>query len=394
MTRTEVVFRVQRRISSLQWTSQHERRVLHYIQAQTSPKKRLRWSVVLALVLVMVTLVAAATVLGWRLLGERTMELDPLASSGFAGWSLENKQALVQAMRDHEMDVSAFDNLDALSQSELDTELTKRLSAYWPGHLANESGNILEGIRGPFYTWSLEDKAWFTQQLIINNRLGQADEMNLVPDMEDFTFEEAKTLAVSRLTREYSHIEENTLAQFSTYASFYSLQSQPDVKYWSITFRDAYGAIHYQAIFQADGSSVKLSRAPTREETLETQRKNLSEASDRQSKIDALEQEKGPQLFWSLEEKAELFGAPLPGAEDISLETALSIAKQAIVEKFGASQSTLDSLRFGVYFMKNADSKDCYAFSFMAGDSIAYSVEVEASTGKVLLLTGTGDGNG
>lgn len=394
MARTDMVCCVQRRISSLQWTPQHERRVLHLIQVKTPRRKRLRMSAMLALALAMLTLVAAASVLGWRLFGERAMELDPFTSSGFAGWPIESKQALVQAMRDNGMDVSAFDGLDALAQNELDAELAKRLSAYFPGHLAHESANILEGIHGPYYAWSLEDKAWFTQQLIKNNRLGEADEINLVPGHDDFTLEDAKALAVNHLVRAYPPIDENTLAQFSACPAFYSLRSQPGVKYWNIAFRDAYGAIHYQAVFRADGSDVKVSRAPTQEEFHEALRKTSNEAIGRQNRIAALEQQKGPQLFWSLEDKAEILGAPLPGANDIPLETALSLARQAIMDKFGISQSELDALRFGVYFMKNADVKDCYAFTFTEGDSFVYSVEVEASTGKILLLNGPGEGNG
>lgn len=166
------------------------------------------------------------------------------------------------------------------------------------------------------------------------------------------------------------------------------------IRCWKIDFRDADGAIRYQVIFEADGSKVKLSRTPTQQENLAAQSRNAHEASARQSRIAALEQEKGPQLFWSLEDKAEIFGAPLPKADDISPEKALSIAKQAIVDKYGVSKSKLNALRFGVYFMKNADVKDCYAFTFVEGEAFVYSVEVEAATGKILLLTGNGEGNG
>lgn len=398
--KAELTMQVGRRLDSLQWTPQMEQNVLRHIQEHTKPKTRYRLSVVVALVMLMVLLLATATaaLLGWKPFAARVMELEPGSLRGFSGWSLESKLALVDEMREADMDVSIFADIDHMSETEQDAWLTKNLKEIWSGELSYASGNILEHIRGPFYTWSLEDKAWYSQQLLDNNRIGSTDMVNLLPGPDALSTEEVILKAEDFLLKEYGAIATENLRKLTPSIAFYRIPNQPGFVFWRVDYRDEFGAIHYTVTFQEDGSNPVMNRLPTKEEFEKILQDTIDYAERNADRIQHLEQEKGDQLFWSLEEKAEYLGSPLPSDKDMPLLEAQQLAKNAIMKRFGLSSNDLDALPWGAYYSyyetEAMTTVPAYSITFVVDNLNLYGVIVNAATGEILLLQGPDEGNG
>lgn len=399
MNKADISVRVRRRLSGLRWTRQQELAIMNHIHMNTKPKHKLRLSAVIAVALLVMTLLTtAAAFMGWPPFGERVMELESWSSSGFEGWSVENKLALIEEMEKAGIDTGEFDEVIGLPSERMSEMLTLKLSEIWSGELAVASVNILEKILGPYYTWSLEEKAWYSQQLLKHGRISNEDIINELPGSDDLTVDEAKQLASQMLTDGYDHVDAAYLSQLTPYVSFYSLSARPEARNWEITFRDAYGAVKLSAVFQPDGSNPTLSRVPTPEEAKESARISSEEAEALNEKLKRLEGELGPQLYWTLQQKAEYLGDPMPGDNSISLEGALSRAKEAIAGKYNVSEELISSLRYGVYFVPYITELDkqgnYFAFTFVSGKDILYSVGVDSENGNIVIIQGPGEGNG
>lgn len=111
-----------------------------------------------------------------------------------------------------------------------------------------------------------------------------------------------------------------------------------------------------------------------------------------------LENQYGPQLYWTLEEKAQRLGHKLPGPQDITPDKALALARAALIEGLGLSQKEAEAVPYGVFFVtyqaKDSAAADSYAFTFEVDALNAYAVSVDAITGEIVLLQGPGDANG
>lgn len=400
MIKAEISMRVGRRIASLQWTPHMEQKVLRHMREHTKPKAHYRLSLVLATILLMALLLATATaaLLGWQPFANRVLQLEPESPDGFRGWPLESKLALVEEMRAADMDVSMFSDIIQNPKDDQDALLTQKLEQVWSGELAYASGNILEHVRGPFYTWSLADKAWFSRKLIENNRLSEADEINLLPGPTDYSRENAVQKAESLLLAAYGHINRETLYQLMPAVYYYQLQKQPETNFWKVEYRDDHGAILYTATFQADGANPVLTRIPTEQELAEATRQSEREATELETKIRRLESEKGDALYWSLQDKAEHLGDKLPSPDDLPPEEALRRAREAIVARYDVTMDEVEALPWGVYFMeyqtKSLAFADYYAFTFVVDEMHQYSVGIDAKSGDIVLIQSPGEGNG
>lgn len=126
-------------------------------------------------------------------------------------------------------------------------------------------------------------------------------------------------------------------------------------------------------------------------------------------KLSSLVDEKGEMMYWTFEERAELdkmlldAGFPfaeegisinlLPADDDISQEKALSLAEQAIYDKYGVSSKEMSQYYQFVYFQISPNYSDntLYHFQFDVHPDRAiepldsFSVYLDSKTGNILL---------
>ena len=105
------------------------------------------------------------------------------------------------------------------------------------------------------------------RKLIENNRLSEADEINLLPGPTDYSREDAVQRLRAYCWLLWAHQPE-TLHQLMPAVYYYQLQEQPG-NFWKVEYGDDHGAILYTATFQADGSNPVLTRIPTEQEMAE-----------------------------------------------------------------------------------------------------------------------------
>lgn len=385
---------VSRRIAALRWTDQLEQSVLQTIRGQTAHPSRRRLALAITFTLVLVSVTASALLFNWHPFGEKVLVLGN-ARDGFATWSLENETALVKEMEAAGRDTSAFPDVQGKSEKDANAALTSALDKAWSGEHAWASMNILENVLGHFDTWSLTDKAWLSVQLDKNVLLTDTDEVNVLPSGSDMSEQTVLNNGKAMVLAAYGHVKREELDSLIPCLSFYYHQTNPAQRFWQVNFRNALQEVVYSVVFEANGSNPVVKREPTDEEFTQQQSQHDKEVLEQAALIEKMEAEKGPMAYWPLEDKAFIDGHSVPTADEIQVDQAVQIAVEALKEKYVFSQSEIEGMPMGMFFVDLTGTERRYSINFDAGNHQPNdSVAIDAKTGEVLAVYGPDNVNG
>ncbi len=383
---------IKRRLAGLTWNQSNTNSVLEQMSKKRSSVK-LRRFVYVALILLLVTSTVFA-ITTWKPFVEKVIQLES-GGNGFDSWSLEAKRKLVQEMRAYGMDIPELPETDhSEDEDTYEEQLNEALARIWNGENGMVAINILEHVMGPFWTWSFEDRAWVSQQLLNNKLLSPTDEINLIPTNTDMRPTEVTALAENAILTQFADVNKRHLMTYQPYVSYYKLPGDITSNWWRVDYRDGEGTIWYTVTFRTNRKNLVVSRIPPASERERAQQNYEEWVLQQEALKNRMEKEKGLMLFWSLEDKALFEGNLLPEANEVQPEEAVKAAKAAITQKYDISQDELEKLPYGMYFSTIGTGYRAYSISFVCDEGPTYNAIVNASTGEVTEVRGPGDENG
>ena len=186
-----------------------DRDVLRHVRGEIKVKKKLSVGFVLVIVLALaaVTALAAMTLNAYY---EKVIEKESEIGR-IQDWSTADKIALVNWMVEAgiqlEPELVASLQGDQLNDEEKEQLVSEIINGYYPardGILTTV--DIIAKDKGPIGTWSLEDKAWYSEMQAKYNH-DVTNTRNILPDGDDLSEEEAVRIAFEYYQQTYGLTE-------------------------------------------------------------------------------------------------------------------------------------------------------------------------------------------
>lgn len=441
-----IVRAVDARLSGLTGDPWMARRVVARAQEQF-PKRRKKRAVALivAAVLALAGVGALAASLLWR---DQAASMKQIEQSGgdYAGWSIEDKAALVRALVDsgHLMQGGETERLFDEGTPEAERHaIADALLLALTGQTAVEEISvdiITYAVMGAEDTWTPEERVWWQQLTRRFDGDDGADDTFLVPD--DGVITEAEAVAAAReAILSAQNLEDGALDAALPVADLYVTQQQPDRPRWNVQFKlfregsDSYVERVYSAVVDARSGEVLSDTGATHPDEAAAQQIAARPDTPLLEAIDAMAESVQRDIAsfpaWPLALKAEYardiaprvraivdggdlaplcrsedpdlyviaaaaYDYGLPGEGDLAQEDALERAREAVRERFGLSQEALSRYTdVLVYF--DATDPDAPLWRFVlqpemgARDALGqaqydlrYRVEIASRTGAVV----------
>jgi len=325
--------------------------IMRKVRGETVVKKKLSIGLVFAIVL----LLAAATALAvtiWNMVGERAVQLEAEQGSLYE-WDTETRISFVNDLHAlgmvlPEAEIAKMNDV-SLPLEQRHAVATKIIVDLYGGEARREDAishiDVLEKEKGPFETWSLEDKAWYSQTLEKYNFLGwdNWDNMgyNVLPGKNDITREQAVQMAADAISSAYG-VSLSDIPANEASVSFCLRSKGNPIPFWEITF-----AGFSTVLLTPSGEITSDQYTGTPFEVAEQQRIWDMEAADNATLRRKMEEEYGLEQYrWPLEAKAMVF-APnhrMPIDSDMDVETAISRTKEALMSTYGFDERYFDNL--------------------------------------------------
>lgn len=441
-----IVRAVDARLSGLTGDPWMARRVVARAQEQF-PKRRKKRAVALivAAVLALAGVGALAASLLWR---DQAASMKQIEQSGgdYAGWSIEDKAALVRALVDsgHLMQSGETERLFDEGTPEAERHaIADALLLALTGQTAVEEISvdiITYAVMGAEDTWTPEERVWWQQLTRRFDGDDGADDTFLVPDGGVIT--EAEAVAAAReAILSARGLEEDALDAALPVADLYVTQQQPDRPRWNVQFKlfregsDSYVERVYSAVVDARSGEVLSDTGATHPDEAAAQQIAARPDTPLLEAIDAMAESVQRDIAsfpaWPLALKAEYtrdiaprvraivdsgdltpldngagpnlyviaaaaYDYGLPGEGDLAQEDALERAREAVRERFDLSREAL-SLYTDVFVYFDATDPDAPLWRFVlqpemgARDALGqaqydlrYRVEIVSRTGAVV----------
>jgi len=237
-----------------------QKRILQQVRGEIVVKKKLSVGLVMLIVLVLTTVTALALVT-WKAVVENVMAIESENGRGsFGTWSLDEKLRLIESIRSSGIGLPQ-DKVDSLQDKSLtESEKEQIATAILTERYGREDmighKSIMEKEKGSFDTWSIEDKAWYTEQLSKHGLLGYDQEKYLLPGSGDIQEEEAVSLAKKTMLEKFVLLE-GSLDTFPVEASFMQNNQFGEDPVWLIQFTAVDGL--YTVVFTGQGKLMYLS---------------------------------------------------------------------------------------------------------------------------------------
>ena len=281
-------------------------RVLQQAKGEEPMAKKISFTLVFAIVLVILTATAVATTLLWRDAGEKVAPLE--GENGYYDtWEPGTKVKLVQALydlgelKDNE-DAQRVVSGEGLTEEETNALCDKIMTEYIDGTVDVVTlDSILEKLNGDISTWSMEDKVWYNELLERNGMLSADHEDYILPQAGEIG--ELEAIRIAREFLEAAGAE--ILPEARPEATMTTNDEYPGSRHWSVVFWQGYTTPSADVL--ADGTV----------------------------------------LFYSINDftRLYLYGAATPDADAIPKEKALELGKQAILDRCPVQESELTGLR-------------------------------------------------
>jgi len=236
-------------LSWLDWTPEDSHKMLRQMRGETKVKKKLSLALVLALAICLLAATALAVTL-WKNYYDQIARNEGEIGY-FDSWSGEKRAEFVLAMQSEGL-VFDQEQIEKLKSGEVSDADKARIATdlildKYPGMREDTitAISILEAEKGILPTWSMEDKAAYTQMLVKTNTLGYDEEMYWLPGEKDIPLQQAVEIANEAIKAEFEESEE-TLKALTLYTEVRSYADQKDERTWFVYYMKE-GASVYEA---------------------------------------------------------------------------------------------------------------------------------------------------
>ena len=192
---------------------------------------------ILAIILALLLTGVAAGVIDWAAVFQNTYH-EEQQEIKVENWTLTQKKELVSALKVAGYDMSQLPSIEGKPENEQDRILNEWINKQTNGEVNDWLYNAMENMKGPYDSWSLEDKAWFSQMLLENGSIQNGDFVNINPP--PYQQEDVDDIINRAWTMAYE-IYGDTSAEPETWsASLFYGYVYPDegTCYWRVHFRD------------------------------------------------------------------------------------------------------------------------------------------------------------
>ena len=317
------------------------RHVFQQVKGEIKVKK-----ISFALVIVMLSMLLIATAIAasvWNTFFEPVVSIET-ENGSFSTWPLQEKLKLLDLMQQNgiELPEEAMKQLsdDTITDDKKEQIVTEIIVDRYGREDAISHISIMEDVKGMMETWSLEDKAWYSQVMQKYDRLGGDPQINILPGENDLSEEEVLQIAAKALA-DARGIPMDTLDLQGANVWFYLYPANDvDNPRWLMEFA-GYPSILLTASGEPTEDPVMGILTPehaAQQEAIMDQKEE-----ERRKTIAEMEQEKGPMHTWSLQDKLVI--SPdyrLPTKDDLPEQEAIAKAKEALIQAYGIEESVLD----------------------------------------------------
>lgn len=343
-------------------------------------KSKLSVAIILAIVLTLLSGVALAVTLS-RAYFEDVAVLQ-FESGYYEDWGLKEKKAMVAILEEHGL-LSAEQADKMTDEASIDAYMIERYGVEGSDRMDTIGlYSILEKELGLIETWSLEQRAWYSDMMMQTGLLRKGSEEGIfgVPDESDIQPDEAVAIAKAAIIEAFG-LSENALDDHRVYLSFEtdSTDWERQNLYYLINF---WGDEYYWCNVTRDGRIMDS----TMDEF------SLSPAEQVQRKQEEEAQSAGPIDQWSLADKAKWLGGnnAVPSENDITESEAVSIAQQRL-KSIGYDMSGFNVCVWyhldNYYVEKDGPADPFYTVYFkdsLDSPNQVFTVMIDAYTGVVL----------
>ena len=376
-----------RNLSGLHVTGQQHRMMMDTITGGIYMKKKFSVGLVVMAALLCLSVTAVAATIMNRMF-EQVIDME-VENGAFSTWSYEDRLRLIELLSENGW-VFPDDPFRKLSDGQTTAEeknaiVTSLLTDALGREDAISHIVIIEQVKGPMSTWSVEDKAWYSDYLR-SKRLLLDSWRDVLPEERDLSVEEAVQIAAEALCAAFQ-MDAAELQLLMTDVSFFVDKEHSEPR-WSIAFQtDPFGAPEYTVLLTRSGELTEDERLGILTPEHDAVRRSLPEEP---TDIELLEAEKGPSDFWSLEDKAACLGEEngLPANDDIRPEEAVRIATEAVRELGVDTAPYSLSLWSKLYDPYGDELKGPFYLIYFIDHPTApyniYSVIIDPRTGEVI----------
>lgn len=367
------------------------RAVLTRVRERKKPVMRSKFSIALIIMIVLMLLstVALAVTLS-REYFEDVAQLQ-FESGYYEDWGFEEKKMMVDILREYGL-ISEEQSKLLDTEAEIDALMIERYGVEGSNRMDTIGlYSILEIELGLIETWSLEQRAWYSDMMMRTGLLKKGGEEGIfgIPEMNDVQPEEAISIAKAAIIDAFG-LPEGALDNHRIELSFetdsndwernnlhYIINFWGDEYYWCNITRD--GRI-------MDSTMDSFSRSPS--EQFEQKRKEEEKA-----KVAEVLRPHGAADLWSLEDKMQYLGENngIPSEGDISEAKAVEIAKQRLkdigYELAGYEVSVWYKIYDDPYNAAPVTDQPFYVIYFiddLEAPFNVFSVAIDAASGEIL----------
>ncbi len=373
--------------------AQTRRAVLAKVRERERPVLKHKFSVglIFAIVLMLLSTVALAITLSREYFEDvARMQFE---SGWYEDWGLKEKLAMVDILEEYGI-ISETQAKDMDDEESIDAFMIERYGVEGSDRIDTIGiYSILDKELGEIHTWSLEQKAWYTDMMI---RVGLLTKDNddficALPEATDTQPEEAVAIAKAAITEAYG-LDADALdahrvdIAFETYTSDWERENlHYNINFWGD------GLKYYSCSITRDGHVMdsmmdKYILSPA--EQVEVERREAAINS-----IVSANVPQGPESQWSLEDKARLLGADngIPREGDITQEAAVTFALNRFRDLGYDLQDYDISVWYKLYddYEEEPSAQDPVYVIYFTDDLNAptkvFSMVIDADTGKIVV---------
>ncbi len=192
---------------------------------------------ILTIILVLLLTGVAAGMIDWVAVFQNTYHEDQQEIK-VESWTLIQKKELVSALKAAGYNMSQLPTIEGKPENEQDRILNEWINKQTNGEVNDWLYNVMERMKGPYDSWSFEDKAWFSQMLLENGSIHSGDFVNINPPPYQ---QEIINDIMNRAWKMAYDIYADTSAEPETWSAylFYGyIYPDESICYWRVHFRD------------------------------------------------------------------------------------------------------------------------------------------------------------
>ena len=395
MKKNRIQSAIDSHLSSLELTTHEKRELFDKVTGETNMKRKTPAILIMVTVLVLLLATVAIAISYWNPAVEHTVQ-EEISKGPYEAWAVAEKLKFLDAIAEYGVDVEIPD-ISGLSDEEADGVLTQYIQDRFGGHSSSLAQNVADAEYGMFETWSLEDKAGYTQLLYQYGLLNPGIPIYYVPDEGSLTKEQVAAIAYNAIRSKFD-VDEQEMAGLSVYYSYYADVATPNDKKWQVDYRNG-NRLRYSVIMSSTGvvNQEDVTVMQSHEEVMEEIAVEQEKVEDIFTMIADAEAKYGLQHKWPMEEMARIFpdSYGIPSAKEVQLDRAFSIARETAKKEYGWSDEKLSQYEMYAYFNIGHDQpRNYYTINFFANDAPVASIEIYADDGSIKAVFQPNTGNG